>query len=154
MRTPSSPFCLSCLFFLFVLLPGFALAATPVTTDLTPEQVQQQQWDTECRAILPFGQGDLEAALLRKLRECINLKQHAEEIAAKQARELQRLSNRSDRESQRRENTLNRVRGGFERRLNQRVYLRADQGKYGRGLLRESIRKNLRSPSPQNSTAN
>ena len=141
---------------LFMLLPGIASAATPAATDLTPEQVQQQQWDTECRASLPFGQGDLEAALLTRLRECINMKQHAQEIANDNAQQLKRLADRSNREAARRKNTLNRMRGGFQRILDMNLQKRIQQGDKGSRTVQsfENIRKTLRQSNPPNSTAN
>jgi len=140
---------------LFALLPGLALAATSVT-DLTPEQVQQQEWDTECRATLPFGQGDLEAALLTKLRQCVNMKQHAQEIANDNAQQLKRLSDRSNREAVRRENTLKRMRGGFQRLLDNNLQRRSEQGDKGSRTIQsiESVRRSLRKANPANSTAN
>ncbi|MDD4628134.1 MAG: hypothetical protein PHE68_01945 [Candidatus Peribacteraceae bacterium] len=141
---------------LLIFLPGFALAADPVTTDLTPEQVQQQEWDTECRASLPFGQGDLEAALLTKLRQCINMKQHAQKIADDNMQELKRLSNRSDREAARRLNAQKRIRGGFQRLLDQKMQRRSGQGEKNSRTIQsiESVRRSLRKANPPNSTAN
>ncbi|MDD5751823.1 MAG: hypothetical protein PHS73_04890 [Candidatus Peribacteraceae bacterium] len=91
-------------------LPASLLAAETIP-DLTPEEIQYQQWDTECRALLPYGQGDLEAALLFKLRQCINQKQDAKRIADQRAYELDRLSNRSVREAARRAEVQKRMRG-------------------------------------------
>lgn len=88
-----------------------SLAAVEPADDLTPEEIQYQQWDTECRAVLPYGQGDLEAALLFKLRQCINQKQDAKRIADQRAYELDRLSNRSVREDARRAEIQKRMRG-------------------------------------------
>jgi hypothetical protein len=98
----------------FILL-GFSPSPLVLATD-TPkppptEEELRQQWDTECRALMPAGQGDLEGALLYKLRECIVEKKRLYDTAAKRAYELQRLSDRSEREAFRRQTILSRVRG-------------------------------------------
>jgi len=121
----SSPLLSLCL--LVSVLPASVGAAT-TPKDLTPEEIQSQQWDTECRAMLPFGQGDLEAALLFKLRDCINSKQDAQRIAEDRATELKRLSKREVRETARREAVLARRRGASVHAREQALTRRTGQG--------------------------
>lgn len=114
--------------FVSLTLPLCALAAN-VDTDLTPAQVEEQQWDTECRATLaPYGQGDLEAALLYKLRQCINEKRTAKRIETEHAKELERLSQRDQREASRRAVTVSRLRSGAQQRIESAASRRTDQG--------------------------
>lgn len=98
------------LFLLCMLLP-FSARAINAERELTPEQIQDQQWDSECRERMPSGQGDLEAALLRLLRDCINQKRAAKAGDDWQRKELDRLSKRTEREQERRAFTLTRIRG-------------------------------------------
>ncbi len=123
MHTTLATLALSVLTFSF---PFSALAADTVR-DLTPEEVQQQLWDTECRASLPYGEGDLEAALLFKLRQCVNRKQNAWLIEQKLAKERERLSNREEREKVRRDNVLKRLRTGAQERIAKSLPRRAEQ---------------------------
>lgn len=109
-----------------LLLPFSVFAAAPAT-DLSPEQVQEQEWDTQCRALLPYGQGDLEAALLTTLRRCINEKRNAQAIADKITQERKRLSDRTEREQSRRAETLARIRGSQLRIINA-LRTRVEQG--------------------------
>lgn len=118
--------------------PLCALAAN-VNTDLTPAQVEEQQWDTECRATLePYGQGDLEAALLYKLRQCINEKRTTKRIEENLTQERERLSQRDQREASRRAATFSRSRTGAQQRIESASSRRIDQG---------TLLKRLKTPS-------
>jgi len=107
-------------------VPCSTMAAMPVT-DLTPEEIQTQEWDTQCRAVLPFGQGDLEAALLTKLRKCINEKRNAQVITEKIEKERLRLRDRTEREISRRALVQTRIRGSVIR-VQGALERRSDQG--------------------------
>jgi len=130
--------------------------ATNVEEELTPEQVQQQLWDTECRATLPYGQGDLEAALLFKLRQCVNRKQNAWTIEQKLAQERERLSQRSERERARRETVLSRLRSGVQQRIENALPRRAEQGtlllRYRTRRRYQEVHQNIRQPWSTNAT--
>ncbi|MDO8469216.1 MAG: hypothetical protein Q7S29_05675 [Candidatus Peribacter sp.] len=136
-------------------LPLSAFASNAVL-ELTPEQLQQQEWDTECRATLPFGQGDLEAALLTLLRQCVNEKQNAWLIGQKQAKERERLSRRDVREQARRENVLNRMRTGSQQRIAKALPRRAEQAtlllRYRTRHRYELIHQEIRQPGSTNAT--
>ncbi|MFH0851348.1 MAG: hypothetical protein V1876_01220 [Candidatus Peregrinibacteria bacterium] len=136
-------------------LPFSALAAN-MDEELTPDQIRQQRWDTECRASLPFGQGDLEAALLYRLRQCINAKQNAWLIDQKQTKERERLSQRSAREQSRRENVLSRLRTGVQQRIANALPRRAEQAtlllRYRTRRRYEQIRQEIRQPGSTNAT--
>jgi hypothetical protein len=127
MRSSLTPISLS---LLFLASPLCALAAT-ANADLTPEQREEQQWETECRATLPYGQGDLEAALLFRLRQCINDKRNAKAIAEKLEKERKRLSDRNEREKERREAIRSRSRTseGVRAIIERQLSLRSNQGK-------------------------
>lgn len=152
MRTLLATLTLSVLTFSF---PLSALAADTVQ-DLTPEEIQQQRWDTECRATLPYGQGDLEAALLYRLRQCINRKQNAWQIEQKQAKERERLSNRAEREKARRETVLNRLRTGAQQRIEKALPRRAEQTtllqRYRTRHRYQQVHEQLRQPGSTNAT--
>ncbi|OIO53013.1 hypothetical protein AUJ46_06345 [Candidatus Peregrinibacteria bacterium CG1_02_54_53] len=151
MRIPTTT--LGVAFLLSISLPALA---TNVDEELTPVQVQQQQWDTECRATLPFGQGDLEGALLYRLRECINRKQNAMLIQQKQEKERERLSQREAREKARRENVLNRLRAGARQRIENALPRRAEQGtlllRYRTRRRYQQVRDSIRQPGSTNAT--
>jgi len=98
--------------------------------------------------MFPFGQGDLEGALLFRLRECIVDKQHAKQIADDRAQELKRLSDRSEREKHRRETILVTRRRGYQDVLRKRMTRLGEQGgKSTRtGASYEKVRRSLRFP--------
>jgi len=130
--------------------------ASNVEQELTPEQIQQQQWDTECRASLVFGQGDLEGALLTLLRECVNRKQNAWLIEQKQEKERERQSQRDTREQSRRENVLSRLRAGAQQRIARALPRRAEQGtlllRYRSRRGYEQVHQQIRQPGSTNAT--
>jgi len=134
----------------------FSALATNVEEELTPEQVQQQEWDTECRATLPFGQGDLEGSLLTLLRECVNRKMNAFQNDQKLAKERERLSQREEREKARRENVLSRLRTGVQQRLENALPRRAEQTtllqRYRTRHRYQQIQQQLRQPGSTNAT--
>ncbi|MDD4287261.1 MAG: hypothetical protein PHO20_03615 [Candidatus Peribacteraceae bacterium] len=134
----------------------FGTLATNIEEELTSEQVQEQQWDTECRATLPYGQGDLEAALLFRLRQCVNRKQNAWTIEQKLAQERERLSQRSERERARRENVLSRLRSGVQQRIENALPRRAEQGtlllRYRTRRRYQEVHQNIRQPGSTNAT--
>ncbi|MDD5041498.1 MAG: hypothetical protein PHX87_06420 [Candidatus Peribacteraceae bacterium] len=136
-------------------LPLSALAATAVD-DLSSSQEQQQQWDTECRASLPFGQGDLEGALQTLLSRCVNRKQNAWLIDQKLAKERERLSQRDAREQARRENILSRLRAGTQQRIANALPRRAEQAtlllRYRTRRRYELIHQEIRQPGSTNAT--
>ncbi|MFA5273754.1 MAG: hypothetical protein WC353_06390 [Candidatus Peribacter sp.] len=141
-------------------LLSFALplsaVATNVEQELTPDQIQRQQWDSACRAALPFGQGDLEAALLYRLRQCINEKQNAWLIDEKQTQERERLSQRDLREQARRENVLSRLRAGVQQRIANALPRRAEQAtlllRYRTRSRYQQVRDLIRQPGSTNAT--
>lgn len=141
--------------FLQLSLPFGALAAN-VQEDLSPAQVQQQLWDTECRATLPYGQGDLEGALLALLRECVNQKQTAWQNEQKQEKERERLSQREEREKARRENVLSRLRTGVKQRLANALPRRAEQTtllqRYRTRRRYQQVHQQIRQPGGTNAT--
>ncbi|MDD5103798.1 MAG: hypothetical protein PHX93_05370 [Candidatus Peribacteraceae bacterium] len=130
--------------------------ATNVEQELTPDQIQRQQWDSACRASLPFGQGDLEAALLYRLRQCINEKQNAWLIDEKQTQERERLSQRDLREQARRENVLSRLRAGVQQRIANALPRRAEQAtlllRYRTRSRYQQVRDLIRQPGSTNAT--
>lgn len=136
-------------------LPLSALAAN-TAEELTPEQEQRQLWDTECRASLPFGQGDLESALLSLLHRCINEKWNAWLIDQKLAKERERLSNREEREKSRRETVLSRMRTGMQQRIEKALPRRAEQGtlllRYRSRRRYEQVHEGIREPASTNAT--
>ena len=138
------------------LLPISAAFAADVSKDLTPTDDQRQLWDTECRAALPYGQGDLEAALLYRLRQCINRKQNAWLIDQKQTKERERLSNRDEREKARRQNVLNRLRSGSQQRIANSLPRRAEQAtllqRYRTRHRYQQVHEQLRQPGSTNAT--
>lgn len=134
----------------------FTALATSTDAELTPDQVQQQQWDTECRASLTFGQGDLSGALLTLLRECVNQKQNAWLIEQKQTKERDRLSQRDVREQVRREKVLSRMRAGSKQRIANALPRRAEQAtlllRYRTRHRYELIHQEIRQPGSTNAT--
>lgn len=141
--------------FLQLSLP-FSALATNAEEELTPEQVQQQLWDTECRATLPYGQGDLGGSLLTLLRECVNRKMNAFLNDQKLAKERARLSQREEREKARRENVLSRLRTGVQQRLENALPRRAEQTtllqRYRTRHRYQQIQQQLRQPGSTNAT--
>lgn len=135
MRPILTPLSLS----LLALTMPFGCLAAEVSQDLTPQQLEEQQWDTECRASLaPYGQGDLEAALLHNLRHCIIEKRTAKRIEIEQAQERERLSLRDQREAARRAAIVSRLRSGAQQRIEAAAARRTDQG---------TLLKQLKTPS-------
>ena len=152
MRTTLTAFALS---LLQLCLPFSSLAAT-TSEYLSPTQDQIQQWDTECRDSLPYGQGDLEGALLTLLRECVNRKQNAWLIEQKQAKERERLSQREAREQARRENVLSRLRTGAQQRIANTLPRRAEQAtllqRYRTRQRYQQVHQQIRQPGSTNAT--
>ncbi|ALM09775.1 MAG TPA: hypothetical protein DEB30_05800 [Candidatus Peribacter riflensis] len=134
----------------------FSALATETEEELTPEQTQRQMWDTECRAALPYGQGDLEAALLYRLRQCVNRKQNAWTIEQKLAKERERLSNREEREKARRQTVLTRLRTGAQHRIENALPRRAEQGtlllRYRSRRRYQQVHESIRQPGSTNAT--
>lgn len=130
--------------------------ATNVEEELTPEQEQQQLWDTACRAHLPYGQGDLEAALLFKLRQCVNEKKNAWLIEQKEEKERERLSQRSEREKARRDTVLRHLRAGSRQRIENSLPRRAEQStllqRYRTRHRYQQVHESLRLPGSTNAT--
>ena len=127
-----------------------SIAAGAVTSPAPAEDPLLQQWDTECRATFPFGQGDLEPAMVELLRKCITEKRHAKEIADQHARDLLRESDRSQRETLRRETVLTLRRRGFQDILDRLQNRKSQQGKKDERVLPTShtFRKNRTKGSP------
>lgn len=138
------------------LVPFSSASAADAQQDLTPTDDQRQIWDTECRASFPFGEGDLEAGLLFKLRQCVNRKQNAWLIEQKLAKERERLSNRDEREKARRQNVLNRLRSGSQQRIEHSLPRRAEQAtllqRYRTRHRYQQVHEQIRQPGSTNAT--
>lgn len=143
---------------LILLQLTFPLSALALNAEeeLTPAQIRQQLWDTECRTVLPFGQGDLAGALLTRLRQCINEKQNAWLIGQKRVQELERMSQRDLREQARRAAVLHRLRTGTQQRIEKTLPRRAEQStlllRYRSRNRYQQIHESLRLPGSTNST--
>lgn len=95
--------------FVFVLLP---IVPSPAFA-ITKEDILD---DTVCREKFPWGQGELTGPFLYKVRRCVNERKRARAISAAMEKSEARMVLKNDREGQRRQAVLDRVKRGFQMR--------------------------------------